>query len=342
MNVVICDEAHAESWNRYVAQHAAGSFYHLFEWRRINAEELGHRSFYLAAFDGDRIRGIFPFVQVRSWMFGNLACSMPFVNYGGPVVDDEAVERLLLEAAHKICVEQRVDYLEIRSPRPVGGELETSTHKISMVVALDPGHEALWTKFKTGHRQDIRKGYKNGLSAKHGGGELLDPFYAVLTQSWRKLGTPLYRRSYFESIVKAFPGRIRITVVFKDDRPAAAAFVGMWKGVAEGMWLGSLGEYRSLLVGYVLYWELLKDACEQGLHRYHLGRSSVDSTGENFKKKWCAEPRQLYWQYMLLGRKEVPQLNPNNPKYRFAIEAWRRLPISVTQRLGPLLARNIP
>ena len=33
--------------------------------------------------------------------------------------------------------------------------------------------------------------------------------------------------------------------------------------------------------------------------------------------------------------------NPNNPKYKFFIEAWRRMPISVANRLGPYIVRNL-
>ena len=85
------------------------------------------------------------------------------------------------------------------------------------------------------------------------------------------------------------------------------------------MWLGSRGEFRTRHAGYVLYWELIKNACERGMKRFHLGRSTVQSGGESFKKKWNAEPTQLYWQYLLRHAGRFPQLNVDNPKYRLAI-----------------------
>jgi lipid II:glycine glycyltransferase (peptidoglycan interpeptide bridge formation enzyme) len=108
------------------------------------------------------------------------------------------------------------------------------------------------------------------------------------------------------------------------------------------MWMGSRSKYRSLLAGYVLYWELIKNGCEIGCSRYHLGRSTAQSTGEAFKNKWNAVPSQLYWQYLLRRTKQVPQLNVHNPRYRLAIDAWRRLPVPVTQVVGPFVARSIP
>jgi hypothetical protein len=37
----------------------------------------------------------------------------------------------------------------------------------------------------------------------------------------------------------------------------------------------------------------------------------------------------------------MPQVNPNNPKYRYFIEVWKRLPLPVANAIGPLLARNL-
>jgi lipid II:glycine glycyltransferase (peptidoglycan interpeptide bridge formation enzyme) len=108
------------------------------------------------------------------------------------------------------------------------------------------------------------------------------------------------------------------------------------------MWLGTRAQYRRQLVGYVLYWELIKDACEQGHHIFHLGRSTADSGSEQFKKKWNATATQLFWHYLLRTRSEIPQLNVNNRKYQMAISAWRRMPVGLTQRIGPLIARSIP
>ena len=147
----------------------------------------------------------------------------------------------------------------------------------------------LWKAFKTGHRQDIRRGYKNGFVARFGGAELLEPFYEVHGESWRNLGTPLYSRHYFRAIARDASG---------DDAPAASSTPATSRRPrpstastatrSKGMWLGAQAKYRHQLVGYVLYWELIKHACEHGFTRFHLGRSTADSGSEAFKKKWNA------------------------------------------------------
>jgi len=108
------------------------------------------------------------------------------------------------------------------------------------------------------------------------------------------------------------------------------------------MWAGSHPDFRRLQANYVLYWEMIKDACERGYSSYHLGRSTVETGGESFKKKWNAESSQLYWQYYMPGGNGMPQLNTGNPKYRMAISAWRKLPLALTRLIGPHLSRSIP
>lgn len=343
MTIIECGAQHQQAWNDYVQASPHASFYHRFEWKAINEQSFGHQTAYLAALDGDRIVGVYPLVQVKSLLFGNIACSLPFVNYGGPATDTEASERALLDAAAAVCERWKVDYLEIRSQRKLDDRYPSSEHKVSMTVDLPPDPETFWNGFRSDQRKDIKRAYKNGFVARFGGIELLDAFYDILSESWRNLGTPIYRKDYLERVIRTFPGETRLCVI--DDasgQPAAAAFCGHHRDIVEGMWLGMRDDARRQMVGYVLYWELIQDACRRGYARFHLGRSTADSGGEVFKRKWNAYPTQLYWQYLLRTRSEVPQLNVNNGKYKLAIAAWRKMPVSMTQQIGPLIARSIP
>jgi len=342
MEIVRCDDTYRVAWDEFVSTHGQGSFYHRYAWREINAACFGHASSYLAAVEGTTIVGVLPIVRIKSRFFGKIACSLPFVNFGGICADADAVEAALLREASTVADEWAVDYLEIRSRRSLSGGLPQSDHKVSLSIDLDADSDKLWAAFKTGHRQEIRRAYKNGFEVRIGGAELLDDFYTVLSESWRDLGTPLYPKRYFAAIVRAFPDHVRLAVAYVGTEPAAAAFDGFSNGTIEGMWLGARARYRARGVNYVLYWELVKDACQRGFRRFHLGRSSVDSGSETFKKKWNAVANQLYWGYLLRTRQEIPQLNVTNPKYQLAIRAWQKLPIPITRFVGPLVARSIP
>jgi FemAB-related protein (PEP-CTERM system-associated) len=342
MQIVRCDDSHHKQWNEFVDRTPEASFYHRFEWRSLNRRCFGHESSYLAAVADDRVVGVFPVVRLKSWLFGHVACSLPFVNYGGPCAISPEIETALLQEAGRVAAEWGVDYVEIRSRKHLGDAYATSTHKVSLTVDLTQGHDAVWKAFKTAHRQDIRGGYKKGFTAKLGGAELLDDLYSVLSEAWRDLGTPLYRKQYLEDVTATFRNLVRLCVVYHDGEAAAASFQAYDNGTAEGLWLGSRAKYRQQYAGYVLYWEILKDASLQGCQRFHLGRSTANSGTEAFKKKWNAHTTQLYWHYVLRGRRGIPRQDVNNPKYKLAIKAWRKLPVPVANAIGPIFARNIP
>jgi FemAB-related protein (PEP-CTERM system-associated) len=342
MQIIRCNESWDAAWNAFVQTSPQASFYHRAEWRTVTEQSFGHRTAYLAAAEGSQIHGVFPIVRLKSALFGTIGCSMPFVNYGGPAANTPEIERLLLEAAGGVADEWGVDYLEIRSRHDLGERFPSSHHKVSMTIELEPDPDTIWNAFDRTHRKEIRRAYKNGFTAKFGP-ELMNDFYTVLSESWRDLGTPIYADTYLRTVLETFPEATRVCVVYAEDgTPAAAAFVGLHNGIVEGMWLGMRGAYRRQLVGYVLYWELIKNACESGFKRFHLGRSTAESGAEQFKKKWNAEAKQLYWQYVLRTRNQIPKLSVTNPRYHLAIKAWQKLPIPVTQMLGPFIARSIP
>src|SRR5688572_28381730 len=97
--IEVATAANASQWNAFLQQHSEGSYYHLFEWSGINAQALKNPSFNFIARDGANIRGVLPLTLVASPLFGCVLCSMPFVNYGGPVADDSAVTNALVRAA---------------------------------------------------------------------------------------------------------------------------------------------------------------------------------------------------------------------------------------------------
>ncbi len=85
----------------------------------------------------------------------------------------------------------------------------------------------------------------------------------------------------------------------------------------------------------------MRRACERGIKVFDYGRSKRGTGSFAFKKNWGFEPQPLHYEYCLYKRDAIPQNNPNNPKYKLFIEAWRRMPISLANRLGPYIVRNL-
>ena len=74
---------------------------------------------------------------------------------------------------------------------------------------------------------------------------------------------------------------------------------------------------------------------------FDFGRSKLGTGAYDYKRFWGFTPEPLRYRYRLIGAREVPNVNPLNPRYRLMVEAWRRLPLPVANRLGPWLARHL-
>lgn len=344
MQPVIADATIADraAWDRFLGTQPNATYYHLAGWQDVVSGSLGHRTHYLCAREEDRVVGVLPLVLIESRLFGRILCSLPFVNYGGPCAESEQLKQQLARAAMTRAGDLRADYLELRCADPLPIDLPVSMRKVSLTIALGKDQDEIWNSFTAKHRKNVRRAFKNDLSVVAGGCELLPHFYATLERSWRDLGTPLYRAGFFRAILETFPNATRIYICRHAGAPVAAAMVGFHGGTAEGLWQGNLPIARSLQAGYVLYWEMIRDVAARGCRRFHLGRSTVESGSEQFKSRWNAETEQLYWYFHRPDGGPMPALHVDNPKFRLAIAAWRRLPLWMARLIGPPLARCIP
>jgi hypothetical protein len=91
-----------------------------------------------------------------------------------------------------------------------------------------------------------------------------------------------------------------------------------------------------------MYWELMCHAARSGYRVFDFGRSREGTGPYEFKRHWGFEPVPLPYQYIMLRGDRLPELSPSNPRLRIATEAWKRLPLAVTNVVGPLITRYLP
>ncbi len=330
-------------WDRYVMKSEEASCYHLISWKDIIERSFGHQTYYILAEDGERrVQGILPLVRLKSLFFGHFMVSLPFFNSGGICADrSEVRDRLFQEAAH-IARQEGAEHVELRHSYPVEG-LQAKTAKVSMRLSLTQDPEKLWNVFPSKLRSQVQRPVKEGMFANIGGEEALDDFYRIFSINMRDLGTPVYPKQFFRNILKAFPSTTWICTVYTRDRePAAAGFLVGFKDTLEIPWASSLRSHNKYSPNMLLYWTVLRFACEKGYNNFDFGRSTPGEGTYRFKEQWGAQPVQLYWHYWLKSGDRMPELNPRNPKYRMAISLWKKLPVGVTRMIGPSIVKNLP
>lgn len=331
------------AWDSFVARHQDGTNYHQYGWRKVMEKSFGHRTMYLTATNSrNEICGVLPFVQMKSLLFGNFLVSLPFLNYGGLIVSEKPAADILLHASRKMLDGTGVDHIELRQLKVCNEITATKQHKVTMILDLENNEGKQWDILDAKVRNQVRKAEKSGLRTVTGRLDLLDGFYKVFCRNMRDLGTPVYGRNFFRNVLEEFPDTTRILSVIHDGRTIASALMTWYKDTLEVPWASSNRDFRQLCPNNILYWEAIRFAIGLGVRTFDFGRSTPGEGTYKFKKQWGARPVQLYWQYLLREGEAIPEVNPKNPKYRFAIQAWQRLPLMLTNLLGPPIVRCIP
>lgn len=312
-------------------------------WTDILQAGLGHRPYVFTASDRGRLVGYLPLALVSSRLFGRFLVSLPYLNSSGVVAIDAAVAAALIDHAVQLADELDVRYLELRHERRVVHPALTaeSSSKVNMRLRLPGTADELWTNLKSKVRNHVRKGQKQSFKTTWGGAERLGDFYEVFSRNMRDLGTPVFSHRLFRAIVERLPGQAEFCIMADGRRPVAAALLLHGKGITEVPSSSSLREYGSASANSAMYWRLLERAIERGQHTFDFGRSTVDSGTFCFKKQWGAEPHPAIWQYYV-RQGEVGEVRPENARYQRLIRIWRRLPVWLTQLIGPPIVRGIP
>ena len=312
-------------------------------WLTILARGLRHAPYLLEARAGEQTCGMLPLAHVHSLLFGRFLVSLPYLNSGGVIADNDLSAGRLIERATELADELRVHYLELRHERPVAHPRLTDRFegKVHMRLALPATVGQLWDGLKAKVRNQVRKGQRNSMTVVWGGLELLGEFYAVFSRNMRDLGTPVYGRGLFRAALEQFPDRAEFCVVRAGTLPVAAALLLHGWGITEVPSASSLRSHSTTNANMLMYWHLLERAVQRGQALFDFGRSSKDSSTYQFKTQWGALPEPAAWQYY---RRDPAAADMRRDNARFGgwIRLWKRLPVGLTRLIGPLIVRGIP
>ena len=337
LNVTV--ETTPDDWTRYVASRADATGYHEWPWRQVFKRAFDHESIYLAVRREGELVGVLPLVLLDSWLFGRALISLPFLNYGGVIADDDRAAAALLEQAVALARTHRCRHVELRHSKQVFAALPCKRHKVAMLLTLQPP-TALWESLDRKVRNQVRKAQKSGLTFQSGDGELLDSFYDVFARNMRDLGTPVFPRALFERVLTDVADT-RAYIVRSGDTPIAAGITVAYRGTVENIWASSLREYRAQCPNMLLYWTMIEDAVRAGRQTFDFGRSTPGEGTYHFKKQWGATEAPFAWEYAFSSANghELPSGSASS-KVALATSMWKRLPLPVANAIGPAIARG--
>lgn len=341
MDVVLLSGDSAAAWERFVRSSQRATCAHLVGWRNVVTQTYRHAPFFLMAAVEGEIVGVLPLFLVRSPLFGRFLVTAPYLSYGGLCASHPEAADALVDRARSLRQELGASYLELRNSEPGGHGLAAKTHYCTFTLPLGPDPEVQWARLKQRARTSVRKAQKAGLTVEVGT-HLLREIVPVLSRHVQSLGTPFHGEPFYRAILREFPGEAEILMVRAGETFVGGALLLILNGIIFCLYGGALAQYKASSAMSYLYWEIIRHGCLRGCRLVDFGRSRWDSGTFQFKEQWGASPVPLFYEYDLADGVAMPDIDPTNPKFRWAIATWKRLPPSVARWLGPRIIRDIP
>jgi FemAB-related protein (PEP-CTERM system-associated) len=333
-------EGDTARWDAFVSSCSDATFFHLSGWRGILETVFRHRTHYLVAERDGALVGVLPLAEMKSRLFGHALVSLPFGVYGGPATTDAGAADALIDAASALAHDLRVEHLELRNRAPRRPAWPRQQLYWTFRKTLAPDVEANMLAIPRKQRAMVRKGIKHGLASEIDAG--IERFFSLYADNMHRHGTPPFGVRYFARLREVFGSACEVlTVVDSTGRPLSSVMSFYFRDEVLPYYAGDTAAARDVAANDFKYWELMRRACERGVRVFDYGRSKSGSGSFDFKKNWGFSPEPLAYEYLLLRRRAIPQNNPANPKYRALIAMWRRLPLPVANRLGPLFVRSL-
>lgn len=324
----------AAPWDAFVEAADHSTLFHSASWQRVLQQAFDIEIVRLGAWRGETLVGVLPLGIVRRPLAGSVIISLPFAVHAGVITDDPQAGRRLEQSALDLAAERGAAYVELRGREPGALELPTTRHFYTFERTLDPDPEVNLRNVPRKQRAMVRKGIGQGLEAV--AERELSTFHALYARSVRNLGTPIYPKRYFEALARVLGDTCEILTVYAGGRAVSSVPSFRHRDRLMPYYAGGLPDARRLHAFDYMYWMLMRRACEGGVRIFDYGRS-IDGTGSfAFKKNWGFQPTPLHYRFGGLGDAKVPDLTPSNPAYRLAVSAWKKLPVRVANRIGPL------
>ena len=318
--------------------------FHSRAWLGAVETATGHTAHVLLCEERGRIVGLLPLHRASS-LFGAALVSTGFAIGGGILAETPRTMALLAGAAEELAGRLSCPAIELR-----GGVLPEARRDwhvrhdshAGFVSPLAADDEAQLLGVPRKQRAEVRKGLAKALEIRIGSGATDRAMhYAIYAESVRNLGTPVFPRALFAAVLDAFGDDADILTVLSDGVPVASVLSLYHRGAVMPYWGGGTAAARLLRANDAMYYALMCHARRRGCTKFDFGRSKTGSGAYHFKRNWGFEPQPLAYAVWTASGSAPRDADPTSPRYQAMIAAWKRLPLALANRIGPVVARGL-
>jgi len=273
---------HRKEWNSFAAQEPYFALLQTWEWGEFK-ERLGWKVYRIAIREQGRI------IAGAQMLIRSLLSELASVAYipRGPIGNwlEAPIASQLLSELHRVARRHRAIFLKIEPPLINDPAIDqtlqrhqfhpspyTNQPRASLILDLQPSLDDILRKMRRRTRDLIRISAQKGVVIRIGSGDDLASFFKLMKITSQREHFPSRTRAYYEQEWLSFTGNkhnILLLATYQDQ--LLAAHIAYYFGAHAASFHGcSIIDHEKLHPNYLLYWEAIKWAKEQGCRSYDL------------------------------------------------------------------------
>jgi len=279
------------------------SIYHHPFWIRSISKTFNHKPFYLLLEDdNNELLGLVPYIKLNNILRGKEVVSVPFSTFCNLLIPEGEFDNIFSFLVDKFGKQFTIELRTLGNLHNSLPEFSHSPEYYNHTLYLSKDLETTFDGFHPRSvRGSIRRAQKNNLTVYKSSSECdLKIFYELEFNLRKRILLPTLPYSFFKNVLDllSIAGLVNIYIVKKDSIPIAAAFVMNFKDTYYIEYAASDKKFINLYPNHKLYWEIIKDAHNNGANKVDFGRTSFDNKSlAIFKEKWGAQKKIIYFSY---------------------------------------------
>src|SRR5215213_10308378 len=285
-------EPDAAKWDAFTAHHPSGHLLQSAGWGALK-QQVGWQARRVLVVGPDG-----PQAGAQLLVRRRLGLSAAYVPRGPLLGDSWAANALLLAALNRLARSNRAVFLRLEpnvlEDAPQAGDLHSALlaqgfrpatplqPHTSLHLDLSPSPELLLGAMSKGHRADIRRAAREGVTVRPGqGADDMAAFYAIMQQTGARADFAIHSQAYYQAAWQLFQPDLatsateqaaayasQLFLAEQNGTTLAACMIFAWAGTGLYLYGGSIEAGLKLGANHALQWQAIQWARTRGCRLY--------------------------------------------------------------------------
>ena len=340
VNLQILNPLSYTAWNDLLSSNQDTSFFHTSNWARVLHESYNYKPLYFTEISNNRLKTLFPFMEVKGILSGKRGVSLPFSDYCEPVLEKEENSREVLDKLIAYGKSAGWKSIEIKSGNNLPEGLPFSTYYYLNTLNCSKNEEQIFSTFRDSTKRNIKKAVREGVSIEISHSpESVKEFTRMNCITRKEHGLPPQPASFFKKIHEHIIEKdLGIVILASHNKKtiAGAIFFHFGKKAIYKYGASDL-TYQHLRANNLIMWEAIRWYSKNGYQSFCFGRTAPSNKGLlQFKRGWGTEENCVrYYKYDLRNNSFITDSDRTHNKI------FKKMPISLLKIIGSLLYKQM-